>query len=163
MTRPRAGGRKFFRVVRPSLARQAASLFRAGIAMIVEATRISGLADEVVCRLVSPARHDAAADRGDPLAQRRLIVETTKLIGDCEAHGGLRGSDGPALGDFLAHRRLDLGRRLPDIGEGARELGPVPTFQRSKIPDRRGDRERLAALAGLIEVARKRGPYCEIG
>ena len=60
--------------------------------MIAEASRTVGLAAEVVKEgLVGlipgrPARHDAAADRGDPLAQRRLIVETTELIGDREAH-----------------------------------------------------------------------------
>src|SRR6202042_1067312 len=64
----------------------------------------------------------------------------------------------PALGDLLAHWRLDFGWRFPDVGQRLRELGGVFTLQGFQILQRRGDGERLAALAPLVEVAGERSP-----
>src|ERR1700733_5945140 len=64
----------------------------------------------------------------------------------------------PALGDLLAHGRLDLGRRFPDVSQSLRELGGVFTLQCFQILQRRGDGEWLAALSPLIEIAREGSP-----
>jgi hypothetical protein len=64
----------------------------------------------------------------------------------------------PALSDLLAHGRLDLGRRFPNVDQRLRELCGVFPLQCFEILQRRGNRERLAALAPLIEVAGERSP-----
>src|SRR5882757_8932893 len=74
----------------------------------------------------------------------------------CLAPGSI--ASWPAPLDRSAHWRLDLNGGIPDIGLCKAERFGVPLFQRFEISDCGIHRERLAALARFMEVARQRRP-----
>src|SRR5580658_8058832 len=93
--------------------------------------------EELLVRLVSSrtARDDAAADRGNALAQPRPVVEAAELIGDREAHRlgeadvlSLREREDQALGRIVAnaqsHGSLIPSDVRPETGAAASKEDP---------------------------------------
>ena len=64
-----------------------------------------------------------SSDQGEPPAHPDPIAELVRIVGEPHADDpaelafGLSGSSWPALFDCIAHRRLHLNGRFPDIGQ----------------------------------------------
>ena len=97
-------------------------------------------------------------------------IERSTVSSNCAAHTVARSSPAitgeagagrllrPAPGDFLAHRRLDLGRRIADIGVRLRELRRLFPLQRFEILKAAETENGSPPLPQSAEVALERSP-----